>query len=68
MGRRPKSRHRDKITYSLCSGANNITLAISLALLYFPPETSVFMVLSEIPWVLTLIPFRYALDRFWVRS
>jgi predicted Na+-dependent transporter len=53
-----KAELRTRISYCVCSGANNIALAISLSLLYFPPETSLFLVLSEIPWVMLLVPFR----------
>jgi len=48
----------EKTTYSLCSGANNLSLGITIALLYFPPEVALFLVAAEIPWILAFIPFK----------
>ncbi len=45
------------ITYSLCSGANNNALAISLALIYFPSEIIFFVIISELLWVLAIPAF-----------
>lgn len=46
-----RKERRERITYTVCSGWMNNALGIALALLYFPPEVTLFMVLSEIPWV-----------------
>lgn len=53
-----RSGSEEKIALAVCSGANNIGLGISLALLYFPPEVTTFMVLGELPWILLLIPLK----------
>lgn len=55
---------KQKIAYSLSSGANNAALGIALALLYFPIEVSVFQVLTEFPWMLMFIPFGWWVKRF----
>ena len=47
-----------RISYATCSGANNCGLAAALAFLYLSPENGIFSVLSELPWVLALIPFK----------
>lgn len=49
---------QDKIAYSLGSGANNLSLGLSIALLYFPPDVSLFLIMSEIPWIFAFIPFQ----------
>jgi len=54
---------RTQIAYALTSGAMNNMLGISIAFLYFPPEVSLFMVLTEVPWVLSLPLFQYLLER-----
>lgn len=48
----------NKIAHSLASGAINISLGVSIALLYFPPEISLFLIVGEIPWILALMPFK----------
>lgn len=50
--------NKERISYSICSGANNNALGISLSFLYFSVEISLFMVLSELTWVLALVPFK----------
>ncbi len=52
-----KKSKRKIVTYSLCSGANNNALAISLALIYFPSETIFFVIISELIWVLAIPAF-----------
>jgi BASS family bile acid:Na+ symporter len=64
MGSLPgEARRRAAISYAVSSGAVNIVLGISLALLFFPPETSLILVAGEIPWVLALPLFRAFLAR-----
>lgn len=53
-----KATWSNKISYTLSSGANNISLGISLALLYFPFDVSLFLIISELPWIFALIPFK----------
>lgn len=52
-----KSTLRDRKTYAICSGANNIALSAGIAVLYFSPLTILFCVLGEIPWILTIALF-----------
>lgn len=54
---------RRRIAYVFCSGAMNNGLGISLAFLYFPPEVTLFLVLSEIPWILSIPLFNRYLKK-----
>ena len=47
-----------KVSYAIYSGANNCGLAAALAFLYLSPISGIYSVLSEIPWVFALIPFK----------
>ncbi|MGL4370400.1 MAG: bile acid:sodium symporter family protein [Spirochaetota bacterium] len=53
----------DRISYCVCSGANNIGLAITLAILYFPSEIKVFFIIAQIVWTAALIPAKYFFRR-----
>jgi predicted Na+-dependent transporter len=55
---------KPKVTYSLCSGANNNALAISLALVYFPTETIFFVIVSQLIWVVAIPIFNSGQKRF----
>lgn len=48
----------DRIALLFDSGANNVALGLVISFLYFPTNTGVFFVVSEIVWVLMLIPVR----------
>lgn len=48
----------DKVALLFSSGANNVALGIVVSFLYFPMQMGVFFVVSEIVWVLVLIPVR----------
>lgn len=52
-----------RISHAISSGAMNNALAIGIALVYFAPEIALFMVLTEIPWVLCLPLFQIFLSR-----
>jgi predicted Na+-dependent transporter len=54
---------RQRITRTISSGANNNGLVIGLAGTYFSPEIGLFMVLSEITWVLGIALFESFLKR-----
>ncbi|NDE91025.1 MAG: hypothetical protein EB059_07825 [Alphaproteobacteria bacterium] len=43
---------------AVCSGANNTALTIVLAVLYFPPQVTVLMVIAEIIWIIALPLYR----------
>ena len=53
---------KEKKTYAICSGANNLGLAAGLALLYFSPLIILFTALAEISWVLGLAVFKNFVD------
>jgi bile acid:Na+ symporter, BASS family len=49
----------NRISYSIGSGANNIGLGVALTALYFPGDTNVFFIVSQLAWVIMLIPIRH---------
>lgn len=53
---------RNRISYTLSSGLNNISLGVVLALLYLSPDVAVFLVVANISWVVAFIPFRRLLS------
>jgi predicted Na+-dependent transporter len=53
----------NKVALLFSSGANNVALGVVISFLYFPTETGVFFVVSEIVWVLVLIPVRKLMIR-----
>ncbi len=53
---------KERITFSISSGANNNALGLSISTLYFPQSVSIFLVLSAIPWTLSFIPFKWFVD------
>ncbi len=55
----PKAEKRKKVAYSVCSGANNIGMGVTLTMLFFPGEINVFFIVSQIAWIFVLIPMRY---------
>lgn len=44
---------------SVCSGANNIGMGVTLTMLFFPGETNVFFIIAQLSWIFVLIPMRY---------
>ena len=57
-----KSPERERQTFAVCSGVNNVTLSAALALLYFSPLTVMFCALAQIPWVLGIALFKKHLE------
>ena len=53
-----KAPQKDKIALVFNSGANNVALGVVISFLYFPIETGIFFIVSEIVWVLILIPVK----------
>jgi predicted Na+-dependent transporter len=45
-------------TFSISSGANNIGLGVTLTALFFPGPMNVFFIVSQLSWVIILIPLR----------
>jgi len=48
-----------RIALSVCSGANNIGMGVTLTMLFFPGETNVFFIIAQLSWIFVLIPMRY---------
>lgn len=59
----PKNSEPLKISYALISAWNNITLGVTLAMLYLPPEVGTFIVITNIASNLMFIVFRAWLTR-----
>lgn len=49
---------KKNISYTLGSGANNSALAVVLGSLYLDPVNIIFLVLSEVVWTFSLVPFK----------
>lgn len=58
-----KQERSRRIAYSVSSGANNIGIGVTLTMLFFPGETNVFFIVSQLSWIFVLIPMRYFYDR-----
>jgi bile acid:Na+ symporter, BASS family len=48
---------------AMTSGANNIALALVIAVLYFPPKVQILMAIGEAVWVLAIPVFRIFVTR-----
>ncbi|MBN1183106.1 MAG: hypothetical protein JXB49_12505 [Bacteroidales bacterium] len=48
-----------RISYSVCSGANNIGIGVTITAIYFTGEVNVFFIISQLAWIFVLIPMRY---------
>lgn len=59
----PGAANHERVTYAACSGANNLSLGISLAYLYFPTDTSLFLVLGEFPWIGLLVALKKLFEK-----
>jgi predicted Na+-dependent transporter len=55
----PKTRIANRIAYSVCSGANNIGMGVSLTMLFFPGQINIFFIIAQLAWIFVLIPMRY---------
>jgi hypothetical protein len=49
----------ERIAFSVSSGANNIGLGVTLTILFFPGDINVFIIVSQLAWIIVLIPVRY---------
>jgi len=58
-----RSTKKNRVTYAICSGANNLSLGITIALLYFPHHSATILITGILPWILTLIPLKW-----WIES
>lgn len=56
----------ERMTYATCSSFNNIALAVSLALLYFPPPVVLFTAAGEVAWACLPMMMR-VFSRFFAR-
>lgn len=59
----PKTELTHRIAYSVCSGANNIGMGVSLTMLFFPGKINVFFIIAQLAWIFVLIPMRYFYKR-----
>lgn len=57
----------DKIALSVAKTYMNSSLALGLAIAFFPPKIVLLMVLAEIPWITALAPFNYFLKKLNLR-
>jgi BASS family bile acid:Na+ symporter len=51
-------------TFSISSGANNIGLGVTITALFFPGEMNIFFIVSQLAWVVMLIPLRKSFQKF----
>ncbi len=61
----PKQSYSNRVNYSISSGLNNIGLAISLSAIYLPPILTVFCIVAQITWIISLIPVRLAITKIY---
>lgn len=54
----PKAQKKDRISFSVGSGANNIGLGVALTIIYFPAELNILFIVSQIMWTLVLFPVK----------
>jgi len=54
----PSGRKDIRATFSISSGANNVGLGVTITTLFFPGNVNIFFIVSQITWVLILIPVR----------
>jgi len=50
-------------TFSISSGANNIGLGVTITALFFPGEMNIFFIVTQLVWVVMLIPLRRVMKR-----
>jgi predicted Na+-dependent transporter len=50
-------------TFSISSGANNIGLGVTITALFFTGDMNIFFIVSQLAWVVILIPLRRVLAR-----
>lgn len=55
---------KNKISFSICSGANNVGLGVAITALYFTEEINVFFITAQLAWIVALIPIRYFFFRY----
>ena len=54
---------KERTSYMICSGVNNIALSIGVAVLYFPAATILLTVIGEIAWNFAVIAFKKYAER-----
>ena len=55
---------RQRVSYALMCGNNNIALGVSLSFLYLPEQDMVIMVVWEMSWLLGLTIFQYFVSKY----
>ena len=63
-----KSSHEDKTSISIVTWYMNLTLSIVFAMQFFWPAAVMVIILFDIPWDLMLIPFKYIVERIWIKE
>lgn len=56
--------NQDRISYSICSGANNVGLGVTITALFFPENVNIFFITAQLAWIAALIPIRFFFYRF----
>jgi BASS family bile acid:Na+ symporter len=54
---------RERVSYALACGNNNIAIGISLAFLYLPEQETITLVMWELSWISALALCQYALSK-----
>jgi len=60
LSREPAGERR---TMAISSGANNIGLGVTITALFFPGKMNIFFIVSQLAWVVMLIPLRRWMGR-----
>jgi predicted Na+-dependent transporter len=58
-----RSERSTRIAYTVFSGMNNIGLGVSLAIMYFPVQEKIYLIICEFLWVFLLSGFQYFLKK-----
>jgi predicted Na+-dependent transporter len=54
----PNQPNANRRTFAISSGANNIGLGVTITALFFPGDINIFFIISQLMWVVMLVPLR----------
>jgi predicted Na+-dependent transporter len=54
----PNQTNANRRTFAISSGANNIGLGVTITALFFPGDINIFFIISQLMWVVMLVPLR----------
>ncbi|MBK8012693.1 MAG: hypothetical protein IPK13_15180 [Deltaproteobacteria bacterium] len=54
----PRASHPERVSLMMASGVNNIVLGISVGLMYFSGNETLFLVMCELPWIGAVVAAR----------